>query len=243
MKRINDRLPILMLIICFFYLLPKASQAAELEDSYLSYLGRTNGQDEFRLKSDDLLAKFKGIMPGDQVRQRLVVKNESDKSVDIQLSIVSTDLVDQAFLEQLKLTLFKADKVLYTGTIRQLTGKTGAEFGTFESGQEAEFFLELDVPLTLDNDYNGYVSNSEWTFVATDNGIVPPTKPEPPKPKPNPTPKPAPSPAPQGQNGKVVRSSSLPQMGAVNGKWQLMGLLVLALVLLVVGKKVVKKIE
>lgn len=231
----KQKLPILILIISFFYLLPLVGHAAELEDSYLTY----QGKGEFQLQTEDLLAKFKGIMPGDKVRQKLTIKNGSDKDVEISLSVVSTDPVDLAFLEQLTLTFSQGAKVLYSGTIQQMTDKSGTELGEFQVGQEEVYYLDLEVPLSLDNAYNGYSTTSDWTFVATDNTVTPPVKPEPPKP---PTPQPTPPKVITG--GKVVTAgySHLPQMGVFRGNWQLIGLLVLALLMLVVGKKVVKKI-
>lgn len=235
MKQLRkSSVPILILLISFFCLLPLTGHGAELEDSYLTY--QENG--EFQLQSEDLLAKFKGVMPGDKVRQKLTVKNGSSREVEISLSVVSTNPVDLAFLEQLGLTLSQGRTILYSGKIHQLTEEAGTELGKFQVGQEGEFYLDLDVPLSLDNVYNGYLTTSEWSFVATDSGV--PVKPEPAKPKPTAQPIPQKS----VTEGKLttVGYHSLPQMGAGRNHWQLAGLLALALTILVVGKRIITKL-
>ncbi|WP_314060187.1 hypothetical protein [uncultured Vagococcus sp.] len=226
--------PILILLISFFCLFPLTGHGAELEDSYLTY--QEDG--EFQLQSEDLLAKFKGVMPGDKVRQKLIVKNDSNREVEISLSVVSTNPVDLAFLEQLGLTLRKGRTILYSGKIHQMTEKSGTELGKFQVGQEEVFDLDLEVPLSLDNTYNGYLTTSEWSFVATDSGA--PVKPEPSKPKP--TPQPIPPKSVTGGKLTTAGYHLLPQMGASRNNWQLAGLLVLALTVLVVGKRIVTKL-
>lgn len=232
----KHRLPILILLISFFYLLPIIGQAAELEDSMLNYQG--NGT--FQLETEDLLAKFKGVMPGDKVRQKLTIKNDSDKEVEISLSIVSTDPIDLAFLEQLNLTLSHGAKVLYSGSIHQMTEKSGTLLGEFKVGQDEEYYLDLTVPLSLDNQFNGYLTTSEWTFVATDKAVTPPVKPEPTNPT-EPT-KPEPVPAIPTASNKVSPTgySRLPQMGTKES-WQVIGMLLLILAISTVGMKQLKK--
>lgn len=218
-----------MLMISFFYLFPMTGQGAELEDSYLSY----KGQGEFQLNSDDLLAKFKGIMPGDQLKQTLIIKNDSDKAVDMNLSLVSTDPVDLIFLKQLNVTFRKGNDMLYSGTINQMTDKKGITLGYFKIGEEKEYQLDLEVPLQLDNKYNGYVTTSEWTFVATATQDTTPSEEQPNKPKPG---------IPNTKPTSPSYGRKLPQTNERLENWQWLGGLLLAVVLLSTWQKRTRKI-
>lgn len=177
------KLPILILVLSLasFIFVAQPSAAVSVTDSQLSYKGTsTDGQAEFELQSADLLEAFKAIMPGDKVTQKLTIKNESSKATTISLAIVATDPLDLAFLEQLSLTLTASGKELYKGQIEEITKTNGLELGEFAVNQTRDYYLVLEVPLELDNQYNGYQTISEWTFLAIDSQKEPPVKPKPP---------------------------------------------------------------
>lgn len=233
---------VLSLLSCF--VLASKVEAADLKASYLTYEGKNKtGQANFVLESADLLGNFKEIMPGDQVTQKLTIKNDSQTQTTISLAVLSTDEFDLSFLEQLTLSLSQGANTLYQGQINEMTQDQSISLGEFKKNEEKVYLLRLDVPLTLANAYNGYETISEWTFVATDQPRKPeePQEPQEPQKPTDPPSKPS-DPGKPSQPGTIIKrpgsTQKLPQTSELNhGSLLGFGLLLLLSVSLIFQKK------
>ena len=134
----------------------------------------------------DLFDNFKGVMPGDELEQKITVKNEQgdcdfvkiymravphdDAANPIQDSVAATETVVtmKDFLHQLSLTVVKADgEVIFEGTAEELDGLAeNVLLGTFEKGDSTELTAKLSVPIELGNEYANRVGEVDWVFVA-----------------------------------------------------------------------------
>ena len=116
----------------------------------------------------DLFPNFKDVMPGDSIQQRILVKNDPANKCKIKIYMRSwgahPDSVD--FLSQLNLTVTKAtDTVMFDAPADQTAQLTDWVYlGTLYSGGECEFVVTLDVPVTLDNQYQNLVGYLDWEF-------------------------------------------------------------------------------
>lgn len=132
----------------------------------------------------DLFPDFKDVMPGDQIQQKILVKNDvSNKcKVKIYMRALGAHEDSVAFLSQLKLTVTKGtDTVMFDAPADQ-PGQLAdwAYLGTLYSGGECELIVTLDVPVTLDNQFKNLVGYLDWEF-AVEELPVEPSDPEPPK--------------------------------------------------------------
>lgn len=115
----------------------------------------------------DLFDNFKGVLPGDERTQQIVVKNEKSNNVKIVIYMKSTGAWDDSeeFLSQLKLTVKSGDNSLFDATADKTAGLTDwVAIGTFEPGAEAKLDLVLKVPADLDNKFQDTVGKLDWQF-------------------------------------------------------------------------------
>ena len=134
----------------------------------------------------DLFDNFKGVMPGDELEQKITVKNEqgdcdfvkiymravphNDEANPLSESVAETETVVtmEDFLHQLALTVVKADgTVIFEGTAEELDGLAeNVLLGTFEKGDSTVLTAKLSVPIELGNEYANRVGEVDWVFVA-----------------------------------------------------------------------------
>ena len=115
----------------------------------------------------DLFDNFKGVMPGDTITQTIVVKNDSDSTVEIFLKSYGAAEGDEEFLSQLTLTVEAQDgSELFSAPSSETEGLTDwVSLGTFESGAEVTLELTLEVPITLGNEFQNLAGTVIWEFM------------------------------------------------------------------------------
>ena len=135
----------------------------------------------------DLFTEYKGLMPGDSVRQDITVKNDSSYGVKVKLYVRShgahEDSVD--FLSKLHLTVAKSENnemaYMFDAPADQTGGMTDWVYlGTLYSGGEVNLILNLDIPIELGNEYQDAIGYIDWEFKAEELPIDP-DDPEPPQ--------------------------------------------------------------
>ncbi len=138
----------------------------------------------------DLFTNFKGVMPGDTLTQKINVKNEASKKVNVKIyiralgpaelennngeEIVSAD--DSAdFLKEMKLTVDTDDDTrLFEAPVDQTAGLTDwVCLGTFRSGADVDLNVNLEVPITMGNDYQERIGALDWQFMAEEFPLDP----------------------------------------------------------------------
>lgn len=138
----------------------------------------------------DLFTNFKGVMPGDTLTQKINVRNEASKKVNVKIyiralgpaelennngeEIVSAD--DSAdFLKEMKLTVeTDSDKKLFDAPADQTAGLTDwVCLGTFRSGADVDLNVNLEVPITMGNDYQERIGALDWQFMAEEYPLNP----------------------------------------------------------------------
>lgn len=138
----------------------------------------------------DLFTNFKGVMPGDTLTQQINVRNEASKKVNVKIyiralgpaelennngeEIVSAD--DSAdFLKEMKLTVDTEDDTrLFEAPADQTAGLTDwVCLGTFRSGADVDLNVNLEVPITMGNDYQERIGAMDWQFMAEEYPLNP----------------------------------------------------------------------
>lgn len=159
-----------IVLLCFLLLVCSAIPAAAVESS-VTYEGKA---DQFVFSSDgtenptNLFPEFTNVIPGDQLSQSILVKNEASKKVKVKVYLRSqgSDEQSQAFLSQLDMTVRKGtDTILYEGPADE-TGKLGdwTYLGTIYSGGEVQLDILLDVPASLESDFQSKTGKITWEF-------------------------------------------------------------------------------
>ena len=116
---------------------------------------------------NDLFEKFKGVMPGDVITQRITLRNTTGKQVRIYLRADAVDEKHRAFLSQLNLQISCGDEEIFDAAVSetaQLTENT--LLGTFKASGSTELTVTLTVPLDLGNEYMATMGVVPWTFLA-----------------------------------------------------------------------------
>ena len=134
----------------------------------------------------DLFDNFKGVMPGDELEQKITVTNEQglcdyvkiymravphdDTANPLSDSVMQYETVVTMddFLHQLSLTVVKEDGTeIFKGTAEELDGLAeNVLLGSFEKGESTVLTAKLSVPIELGNEYANRVGEVDWVFVA-----------------------------------------------------------------------------
>ena len=116
----------------------------------------------------DLFPDFKEAMPGDTLGQKIVVRNDADKNVDVKIYMRALGAHEDSaqFLSQLSLSVASTtNDSLFQGTAAEKDGLADwVLLGTFKSGEEVELMATLQVPITLDNTYQEAIGYLDWEF-------------------------------------------------------------------------------
>lgn len=125
----------------------------------------------------DLFPNFKGVMPGDCLEQKIRVRNEASKSVDVKIYIRSLGAKDNYvdFLSQLKLSVESESGNLFNANADQKAQLTDwICLGTFKSGEEVDLNVVLEVPVELDGKYMNEIGYLDWEFMVEEFPIEEP---------------------------------------------------------------------
>lgn len=128
----------------------------------------------------DLFSEYKGVMPGDSIKQDITVKNDSSNGVKVKMYIRSRgareDSVD--FLSRLHLTVEKAAEnemaYMFDAAADRTDGMTDWVYlGTLYSGGEVNLVLKLDVPIDLGDEYQDATGYIDWEFKVEELPVEP----------------------------------------------------------------------
>lgn len=120
----------------------------------------------------DLFPNFKGVMPGDTLTQKITVKNDADNKVKVKIYIRSLGAHEDSveFLSRLGLKVDKSEEneMAYmfdaaAGDTAQLTDWVC--LGTLYSGGEVNLDVTLNIPTSLDNEFQNKIGYLDWEFM------------------------------------------------------------------------------
>lgn len=169
-------------------------------DASVTFRGLSEGF-EFSSGSENigsnLFHQFQGVMPGDKLTERVVVKNEATDCDYIKLYIRAethdetenplspevsaageTVATMSEFLSQLHMKVYHGDDLIYEASPDELDGLSDkVPLGSFRSGEDTILTVELDVPAELGNQYANRIGEVDWIFSV--EGFDDPTPPAP----------------------------------------------------------------
>lgn len=128
----------------------------------------------------DLFTEYKGLMPGDSVKQNITVKNDPSYGVKVKIYVRSLGAHQESvdFLSKLHLKVAKSEKnkmaYMFDATADQTAEMTDWVYlGTLYSGGEVNLLLNLDVPIELGNEYQDAIGYIDWEFKVEELPIDP----------------------------------------------------------------------
>ncbi len=159
-------------------LMPSMAKAASTPalDSNVAYRGRA---ESFVIipEDTDLFQNFKDVMPGDVLHQEIRVANESTNIMPVRIYLRADpiDPADRPFLEQL--TLRVTHNILGELSEGPASSQAGlAEnvlLGTFLPGTDRQLVVDLEVPLSMGNDFQNAVGEVVWIFTVEEDDPPP----------------------------------------------------------------------
>ena len=128
---------------------------------------------------------FKGVMPGDTLKETITFKNDTTTSRSRYVKLYIQALAHDAeknppvaettetvatmteFLSQLSMKVWNGTELIYEASPDKLDGLAEPKLlGTFRKGETATLTVELTVPLELGNDFANRLGEVDWKFIA-----------------------------------------------------------------------------
>ena len=184
MMKIVKKIPALLLALLLTLSMVPAVRAAYSNVIYME------NADEFIFlpgsdySDSDLFLNFKDVMPGDTISQQIVLINDASARMKIMVYMRSRgaheDSVD--VLSQMKLRVEnETDTVLFEAGAHETAQLTEWTYlGTLYSGGEVVLDATLEVPVTMDNQFQEQVGYLDWEF-RVEQMLVAGEVPEPPE--------------------------------------------------------------
>ncbi len=128
----------------------------------------------------DLFPDFHDCTPGDTRTQKLTVRNDAshDVKVKIYLRALGPQEGSEELLSQLHMTVAKSEEnsmaYMFDATADQTDGLTDwVLLGTLYSGGEVNLEITLQVPIDLDDKYQGQAAYLNWQFMVEELPVDP----------------------------------------------------------------------
>ncbi len=128
----------------------------------------------------DLFPNFKGVIPGDTLTQKITVKNNADNKVKVKIYIRSLGAHEDSveFLSQLGLKVKKSSDndmaYMFDAAANETAQLTDWVYlGMLYSGGEVNLDVTLDVPTSLDNEYQSKIGYLDWEFMIEEFPVEP----------------------------------------------------------------------
>ena len=164
---------IVLLVICIITLCPVFYVSAA--NGKVTYSGNA-GNFVFEPGSEhsltDLFPNFKGVMPGDTLTQKITVKNDANNKVKVKIYMRSLGAHEDSveFLSQLGLKVAKSEEnemaYMFDAAANETAQLTNWVYlGTLYSGGEVNLDVTLNVPTSLDNEFQSKIGYLDWEFM------------------------------------------------------------------------------
>lgn len=174
-------------LLCAIVMVISLASTAYAADASVTFTGRSGGF-EFSPGSEytdtDLFPDLKNAMPGDSLTQTVTVTNtdtefdyikvylraqahdETDNPLSENVAAAGETVASMTdFLAQLAMRVYNGTTLIYEGSPDELDGlQSNVLLGTLDSGESVTLKVELDVPISLGNEYANRVGEVDWVF-------------------------------------------------------------------------------
>ena len=169
MKMIN-RISCILLVLVMVLAMSVTAFATEVDGS-VTYEGNANKfifEPGSEYSPTDLFTNFKGVMPGDVLTEQITVTNAKSTGMKIKIymrALGAQEGTDE-FLHEMTLTVKKnADAVLFEAPANETAQLTDwVLLGTLSAGGKATLDVELNVPITMGNEFANEIGYLDWQF-------------------------------------------------------------------------------
>lgn len=173
----------ILTLLLTFVLFLSSTVTVFAADGKVTYSGNA-GSFVFEPGSDhsltDLFPNFKSVMPGDTLTQQITVKNEADNKVKVKIYMRSLGAHEDSveFLSQLGLKVAKSEEnemaYMFDAAANETAQLTDwVCLGTLYSGGEVNLDVTLNVPTSLDNEFQSKIGYLDWEFMIEEFPVEP----------------------------------------------------------------------
>ena len=144
--------------------------ASVFAEGSVTYKGESKGFEVGPGSADsetDLFDGFKGMVPGDELKDRVTVKNGSGKKVKIYMRALASDKKSEEFLSQLTLTVKQGERTITDGDASEQKGLGSWQLlGNYGSGKESTLDVTVSAPIEMSDEYQDRTGEIKWQFKA-----------------------------------------------------------------------------
>ena len=160
-------------IVVIFILAVLLTLNTNIYASSIEYRGKSEG---LIGTTGNLFSEFGTLRPGDKKSGYVELRNITNNDIELFFKTEPINVTDERVkkllnLVDLKIELEHDGKItqIYNGKLEATGLNKYVSLGNYEKGYDGKFYFELNVPLSMDNDYSLLeVDNIEWTFMVED---------------------------------------------------------------------------